>query len=112
MEEQAFLSRVCPVCSSNPPAQVSIHSEVPAESLNLEALVPCWNGFFKEKVFFSYVRCGDCGLLYAPTFFNATQLELLYGQMPPNMAEVPLEALRRTQHGYFEALKNCSDLKG
>jgi hypothetical protein len=112
MEDQAFLSRVCPVCSSNPPKHASIQSKVAAESLNLEALVPCWNGFFKEKVFFSYVRCLGCGLLYAPTFFNASQLERLYGQMPPNMAEVPLEALRRTQRGYFEALKSCSNLGG
>lgn len=112
MEDLAFLSRVCPVCSSKPSEQASIQSKVTAESLNLEKLVPCWNGFFKEKVFFSYDRCGGCGLLYAPTFFNASQLEQLYGQMPPNMAEVPLEALRRTQHGYFQALKDSSDLKG
>ena len=51
-------------------------------------------------------------LLYAPSFFDSAQLELLYGQMPPNMAEVPLEALRRTQRGYFEALKSGSDLEG
>ncbi len=112
MEKTAFLSRICPVCSSKPPAQAAIHSEVTAESLDFDALVPCWNGFFKDKVFFSYARCGGCGLLYAPTFFNGPQLEQLYGQMPPNMAEVPLEALRRTQRGYFKALKSRSDLEG
>jgi len=112
MEKAAFLSRICPVCSSKPPAQAAIQSEVTAESLDFDALVPYWNGFFKEKVFFSYVHCGGCGLLYAPTFFNGPQLEQLYGQMPPNMAEVPMEALRRTQRGYFEALKSCSDLDG
>ena len=83
-----------------------------AESLGFDALVLYWNGFFKDKVYFSYARCGGCGLLYAPTFFNGTQLQNLYGQMPPNMAEVPLEALRRTQRGYFDVLKNCSNLEG
>lgn len=112
MEESSFLSRVCPVCGGKPAAQAAIHSEVMAESLGFDALVPYWNGFFKDKVFFSYARCGGCGLLYAPTFFNGSQLERLYGQSPPNMAEVPLEALRRTQRGYFDALKNCSDLEG
>ena len=112
MKEIGFLSRACPVCGGKPVAQAAISSQVRAESLGFDALVPYWNGFFKDKVFFSYARCGGCGLLYAPTFFNGAQLERLYGQMPPNMAEVPLEALRRTQRGYFEALKSCSDLEG
>lgn len=112
MEEDSFLNRVCPVCGGKPPARAETSSEVRAESLGFDALVPYWNGFFKDKVFFSYARCDRCGLLYTPTFFNGSQLERLYGQMPPNMAEVPLQALRRTQRGYFEALKNCSDLEG
>lgn len=112
MEDNGFLSRACPVCGGKQTAQAMIHSEVMAESLGFDALVPYWNGFFKDKVFFSYARCDGCGLLYAPTFFNGHQLESLYGQMPPNMEEVPLEALRRTQRGYFETLKNCSSLEG
>lgn len=112
MQGNGFLNRACPVCGGKVTAQATIRSEVMAESLDFDALVPCWNGFFKDKVFFSYARCSGCGLLYAPTFFNGTQLERLYGQMPPNMEEVPLEALRRTQRGYFDALKSCSDLEG
>jgi len=112
MQENTYLSRACPVCGDKQTDQVTINSEVKAESMGFDALIPGWNGFFKDKVFFTYARCEGCGLLYAPTFFNGAQLEQLYGQMPPNMAEVPLEALRRTQRGYFEALKSCSDLKG
>jgi hypothetical protein len=113
IEQSSFLLRVCPVCGGKPAAQsATIHSEVIAESLGFDDLVPYWNGFFKDKVFFSYARCSGCGLLFSPTFFNGAQLESLYGQMAPNMAEVPLEALRRTQRGYFEALKSCSDLEG
>jgi len=95
-----------------PPSACDIGSEMRAESMEFGSLVPYWNGFFKDKVFFSYARCGKCGLLYAPTFFNGPQLEELYGQMPPNMAEVPLEALRKTQGGYFAALEACSPLAG
>lgn len=112
MAENSYLSRACPVCGDRHTDQVTIHSEVKAESMSFDALIPGWNGFFKDKVFFTYARCGGCGLLYAPIFFNGSQLEQLYGQMPCNMAEVPLEALRRTQRKYFEALKNCSDLEG
>lgn len=77
-----------------------------------ESLVPVWNGFFKEKVFFSYTRCDDCGMLFAPTFFKPDQLEQLYAQMPPNMDVIPESALRRTQRGYFEMLKRHSELEG
>ena len=112
MQENNYVSRVCPVCGGKASADGAIHSEVKAESLSFNDLIPGWNGFFKDKVFFTYARCDGCGLLYAPTFFNGPQLEKLYGQMPPNMALVPLEALRRTQHGYFKALKSCSDLDG
>lgn len=110
--EKAFISRFCPVCSTKPPAVFAIQSKKTAESLEYDALVPCWNGFFKNKVFFSYVQCEECSLLYAPIFFNGPQLEQLYGQMPPNMEEVPIDALRHTQLGYFDALKRYSNLEG
>lgn len=112
MAECGFLSRRCPICGNKPPRQTAIHSKVRAESLPFDALIPHWNGFFKDKTFFSYARCEQCGLLFAPLFFNPAQLERLYAQMPPNMAEVPLEALRRTQRGYFNALRKRSALKG
>lgn len=112
MENKLFLNRVCPVCSSKAPDKAEVKSNVTAESVNFDKLIPYWNGFFRDKVFFSYVRCDDCGLLYAPKFFNLAQLEQLYGQMPPNMEEVPISALQRTQRGYFEALKESSDLQG
>lgn len=80
--------------------------------MSFEELVSGWNGFFKDKVIFSYVRCARCSMVYAPTFFNPAQLTHLYGQMPPNMAEVPLDALRRTQAGYFDSLAANSPLTG
>lgn len=112
MAESGFISRICPVCCNKPPLRAAIHSKIPAESLPFDGLIPHWNGFFKDKTFFSYARCEQCGLLFAPVFFNPDQLERLYAQMPPNMAEVPLEALRRTQRGYFNALRKRSALKG
>jgi hypothetical protein len=82
-----------------------------AEDLSYESLVPYWNGFFKEKIFFSYARCEECALLFAPIFYRPAQLEALYGQMPPNMDLVPMAALVKTQKGYFEELKRFSALK-
>jgi len=112
MEGNGFISRVCPVCGDKPPAQPVISSEITAESVGFEALVSYWNGFFKDKVFFSYVRCGNCGMLYAPIFFNEQQLVRLYSQMPPNMSDVPVATSRRTQRDYFIPLKKGSALVG
>jgi hypothetical protein len=109
----AYLRRNCPCCGNAPPAQPEVRTAITADTLGFDELTPQWNGFFKEgKSIFSYVRCTGCGLLYAPVFFDNEQLGRLYAQMPPNMDEVPLPALRATQRGYFEALKRHSALKG
>jgi hypothetical protein len=107
-----YLSRTCPICGSKPPAEPEISSSVPAETKSFESLVPYWNGFFKDKVFFSYFRCETCGLLYTPVFFSGPQLEQLYGQMPPNMDVVPVASLERTQRGYFDTMKSAVPLEG
>ena len=112
MNKTEYLTRICPACGGKPNLKDSVSSEIKAEGLVCDELVPYWNGFFKEKTFFTYAPCKDCGLLFAPTFFNGDQLERLYSQMPPNMADVPLAALRETQRGYFKALKHSMELKG
>ena len=112
IEKNLYLHRTCPICKGKETIGADISSEKKAEDMDYESLIPGWNGFFKEKVFFSYARCASCDLLYNPIFFDENQLEHLYGQMPPNMEEVPIEALRETQRGYFNSLKKCSDLTG
>lgn len=108
-----FLHRDCPACGTHSEtAKQDVSSQPKAEATEYESLVPVWNGFFKDKLFFSYKRCGTCGLLYAPIFFTPAQLEELYAQMPPNMDVVPIDALRKTQRGYFQTLKDISPLNG
>lgn len=112
MNKNNFLKRCCPICGAQPPKNATVNTPKRAENFDLETLTQSWNGFFKEKIIFSYARCDDCGLLYCPTFFNDSQLETLYRQMPPNMDEVPMSALINTQYGYFKFLKNSSPLRG
>ncbi|MBA3812775.1 MAG: class I SAM-dependent methyltransferase [Caulobacteraceae bacterium] len=107
-----FARRDCPACGAPPPPAVQVASAPPAETLAFEDLIPHWNGFFERRVFFSYVRCRACGLLFAPTFFDTGQLAALYAQMAPNMDLIPEAALRRTQRGYFEVLKAHARLEG
>jgi hypothetical protein len=107
-----FLNRSCPICQSKSHSKPYIKTIKRAENLTFNSLISYWNGFFKEKIIFSYVRCNSCGLLFCPKFFTNQQLKNLYGQMPPNMDEVPKNALTKTQYGYFKTLKNLSNLKG
>ena len=108
---QSYLHRDCPICQAKTNSTIEVSSSQRAEDLGYESLVPYWNGFFKEKIFFSYARCERCKLLFSPIFYRSDQLETLYGQMPPNMDLVPMDALVKTQKGYFEELKKYSLLK-
>ena len=110
MPFEKFLSRQCPICQKSTKVTLEICSQTRAETIDYEALTPYWNGFFKEKIYFSYARCEGCRLLFAPIFYKPDQLEALYGQMSPNMDLVPMAALLKTQKGYFNELKKCSNL--
>jgi 2-polyprenyl-3-methyl-5-hydroxy-6-metoxy-1,4-benzoquinol methylase len=110
--QDSYLHRLCPSCGSAAPETPEVSSPMRAESMDLQTLAPHWDGFFKEKVFFSYHRCNTCGLLFNKVFFTPAQLGELYGRMAPNMELVPVEALRKTQRGYFNQLKAHSELRG
>jgi hypothetical protein len=112
MTTQQFMNRSCPICRKKPSKKSFISTPNKAESLTLKKLTSSWNGFFKEKIIFSYTRCDSCGLVYSPIFFNQKELEKLYSQMPANMDEVPITALEATQYGYFKMLEKYSSLEG
>ena len=112
MNTNKYLARKCPICTNDEKLNIEISSESRAENLDYESLIAYWNGFFKEKIFFSYARCSECSLLYAPVFYQESQLGQLYMQMAPNMDLVPKDALIKTQRGYFKQLQRYSSLKG
>ena len=103
--------RRCPACSADQPRD-EVFSERRAERIALDDLRPFWSGLFKEKLFFTYSRCGSCAQLYAPHFFTKDQLGELYAHMPPNMEEIPGPALEATQRGYWRAAKQRGPLTG
>lgn len=110
---EIVLTRPCPSCRVHAPIRTGcIHSGVRAEDCSFEDLQRRWYGFFRDKLFFTYCRCSNCGLLYAPVYFSREQLDRLYESMPANMAEVSHKALDRTQRGYFEHLRSRCTLSG
>lgn len=111
--QTGFLQRLCPNCGSDAlDIRDSVHSSLRAEDCSFENLQKRWYGFFKDKSFFTYVRCSECGMLYSPRYFSEEQLDRLYASMPANMAEVAHKALDRTQRGYFEHLRARCELSG
>lgn len=106
-----FLTRDCPGCGAKA-GKAEAFSEKAAETLSLDELAPYWRGLFQEKVFFTYDRCGGCGLLYAPVFFDQAQLGELYSAMEPNMDTVGTEAIEATQRVYFEEATNGLHVSG
>lgn len=108
--ERGYLARAaCPCCgASRERATRGVASTPAAEDLPREQHGSFASGYGARRVFFSYVRCGDCGALYCPVFYREDQLGELYGRQAENMAEVPLAARARTQHGYAQLLMRHS----
>jgi len=111
MTEPALRDRPCPLCGSSD-AVPEISSRVRAEYRLLPELRPYWFGIDKERHFFTYHRCADCGLLYNRAFFDDAQLGALYAAMPPNMDQVSDAAIVATQTGYFDAIAARGPLDG
>ena len=104
--------RNCPACGSDRPAD-EVHSEPRGEKLAFEQLREQWWGVQREKVFLSYARCGECGLMYAPTYFTDAQLSELYADMAPNMdGATPRELAVATQRGYWQSIKKVAPMDG
>lgn len=106
-----FLQRACPNCGSSDSAQ-EVASDPQAEAFSIDTLRPYWAGFHDDKLFFSYHRCGECGLLYTPRFFDGERLAELYSGLAENMYIVPSASIEATQRSYFDAAAKSVPLEG
>lgn len=110
MQDKTYLTRSeCPCCRALASrAELHVASKPPAEALPFDQHSQFASGYSSRRVFFTYLRCGECGALYCPIYYTQKQLEMLYGRQAENMAEVPLEARVRTQAGYAAQLMKHS----
>lgn len=111
MDAPDFQHRACPACGSHK-SQDEVRSLRRAETLGFDTLRPFWTGLLKEKPFFTYHRCADCGLLFNPVYFHDHQLATLYAEMAPNMELVSNDAIVATQRGYFKRAAEAARLDG
>ena len=108
-----FLKRDCPGCGSPRRHDKSEAASIPpAETLDIDRFSRYWEASGGRRVFFSYYRCVDCGLLYCPLTLSPTQLSALYHLMGDNTHGVALPVVERTQKGYFDLLRRHSNLQG
>lgn len=120
-----FLDRNrCPSCDATQISPAEVFSDPPAESFKFDDLKKFFDDTFKEKafsearfakgerVFFSYHRCRNCGLLFCRKYFTPDQLQQLYGATEDNSGGLSNQVLQKTQQGYFNVLKKFSPLEG
>ncbi|HEY1848702.1 MAG TPA: hypothetical protein VGG37_05825, partial [Opitutaceae bacterium] len=93
-------------------AAAEVRSNPTGESQSIEVLTESWFGFFKKKVFFTYHRCSECGLLFNRRYFTDDALGRLYSQMPDNTAGIDARNLQRTQDGYLGLLGGGAAVDG
>jgi hypothetical protein len=104
-----FHRAACPCCGASAERSAkAVASHPSAEELRPEEHTNFVSGYSARRVFFSYHRCGECDALYCPVFYTEKQLGSLYGRQAENMADVPMHARVRTQHGYAELLMRHS----
>jgi Methyltransferase domain len=107
--------RNCPTCDLETQASECplISSKVRAEFLSFTEVSDLFVGLRKNQTFFSYYRCGKCGLLYCPWYFSSDQLRKLYAEMPDNTMGEDKSTVSRTQSAYAKfAIKQCESPSG
>ena len=117
MTLEKYNKRACPSCHTvDKIINSKISSPYPSELLSFRVNKETWSGLFykKTKSFFSYYKCNNCKLIYAPEHYSYQQLNTLYNKNSVGQYndQIPNKLLKKTQYGYFQLLQKWSDLKG
>lgn len=99
-----MISRNCPICGSSAGKSV-IKSKNNAENLSFTELSKNFVGLRADQTFFEYKRCTKCYLCFAPRYFSADELELVYKNMPPNLVGDEQKIVEKTHEGYVKHIK-------
>ena len=99
-----MIKRNCPICGSSAGKSV-IKSKNNAENLSFAELSMKFVGLRADQTFFEYKRCTKCNLCFAPQYFSAQELELVYKNMPPNLVGDEQKIVEKTHEGYVKHIK-------
>jgi hypothetical protein len=99
-----MITRDCPICGGKPGESV-ITSRNDAGKLPFNDLSKYFVGLRADQTFFEYKRCAKCKLCFAPRYFSADELELVYKNMPPNLVGDEQKIVEKTHEGYVKHIK-------
>jgi phospholipid N-methyltransferase len=99
-----MISRNCPICGGSAGKSI-IKSKKNAENLPFVELSKNFVGLRADQTFFEYKRCAKCNLCFAPRYFSADELELVYRNMPPNLVGDEQKIVEKTHEGYVKHIK-------
>jgi hypothetical protein len=99
-----MINRDCPICGGKPGERV-ITSRNDAGKLPFNELSKYFVGLRADQTFFEYKRCIKCKLCFAPQYFSADELELVYKNMPPNLVGDEQKIVEKTHKGYVKHIK-------
>jgi hypothetical protein len=99
-----MINRDCPICGGKPGESV-ITSRNDAGKLPFNDLSKYFVGLRADQTFFEYKRCAKCKLCFAPRYFSADELELVYKNMPPNLVGDEQKIVEKTHEGYVKHIK-------
>jgi 2-polyprenyl-3-methyl-5-hydroxy-6-metoxy-1,4-benzoquinol methylase len=102
----------CPSCETPISTVTQVFSSPRAEDLQFEQHGQFPSGYNPYRIFFTYLKCRECGAHYCPLYYSAEQLRQLYERQPENMADASLGSRKRTQAGYVEILQQYSRMAG
>jgi 2-polyprenyl-3-methyl-5-hydroxy-6-metoxy-1,4-benzoquinol methylase len=104
---------ICPCCLTPvSAARGEVSSDPRAEDIPFEQHGKFLSGYSPRRVFFTYLRCGECDAHYCQRYYSDDQLQTLYERQPENMAEVPIGSREQTQMGYLDILRRHSRMAG
>ena len=71
----------CPCCNAPLAAAVGTSCSSPrAEDIPFDQHSSFISGYVPHRIFFTYLRCGNCDACYCPLYYSAEQLQHLYEQ--------------------------------
>lgn len=96
-----MIKRSCPICNLTFSASV-MKSVSDPHAMTFEQLAAAFVGLRADQVFFEYMRCDKCQLVYTPEYFSESELTSLYMHMLPNLVGDELGVVEKTHKGYAD----------
>lgn len=98
-----IINRNCPICNIKSTSHYVIKCKTIIPN-DIENILSEWQKLAGNKIFFNYIRCDNCNLLYCDNYLDDKSINFLYSNMNENMKEVESDNRYNTQYSYFREI--------